>query len=106
MDQNNQVPVSNPAPAPATNPAPMTVTPPQSERKVGPIVASLIIVIIIIIAALYLFASKVNQPAPVENSLATQPTPAAAANAATPDDLSGLEAELNATTDGLNEQNF
>ncbi len=101
MDQNNQVPVSAPAPTPA--PAPAAVTPPQTERKVGPIVASLIIVIIIIIAVLYLFASKINQPAPVENNLATQP--AAVGNAGT-DDLSGLEAELNASTDGLNEQNF
>ncbi len=74
----------------------------NGEKKVGPIVATLIIVLVLIIAALYLFASKVNQPAiPTDATVAGQ-------NAApnTPADISSLQSDLNNATNGLDKQNF
>lgn len=74
-----------------------------SEKKVGPIVATLIIVLVLIIAALYVFASKVNQPAiPTDASVGetsnVQPN--------SPQDIQSLQDELNQSTDGLDNQNF
>ena len=97
MDQNNQQPQST---------APMT--PPMAHRKVGPIITVLVIVLILIIGALYLFASKTNAPAP-ENTMTNDAT--AASQEVQPvtntsDDVSSIEADLNASTQGLDQQNF
>ncbi len=75
----------------------------NGEKKVGPIVATLIIVLILIIAALYLFASKINQPAvPTDNSPAVADQ---GANTAATDGNS-LQSDLNGATNGLDKQNF
>jgi cell division protein FtsN len=72
------------------------------EKKVGPIVATLIIVLILIIAALYLFASKVNQPAiPTDASVTTGNAAPASAQ-----DIQSLQNDLNSSTNGLDKQNF
>ena len=78
----------------------MNDTKPSGEKKVGPIVATLIIVLVLIIAALYLFASKANQPAiPTDASMQ-------AANASTSIELNSLQKELDNSTAGLDKQNF
>lgn len=97
MDQNNQ---------PITQPIQPAVAP-QGEKKVGPIVATLIIVLILIIAALYLFASKINQSeAPIENVAVQEQQAVAPAEISSENDVSALEAELDSATAGLEEQNF
>lgn len=78
---------------------------PQAEKKVGPIVATLIIVLVLIIAALYLFASKVNQPAiPTDATVGQGATTTAPANS--PADIQSLQNDLNGATTGLDKQNF
>jgi len=73
---------------------------PIGNKKVGPTIAILLIVLVLIIAALYIFAARMNQPAiPTDNSV-----PAAAA--ANTNDVSSLSNDLNASTNGLDNQNF
>ena len=88
------------------------------EKKVGPIIATLVIVLILIIAALYLFASRINQPAiPDDNSVAagnldgTVGTVATATayvkpTTGTSTDVGSLQNDLNNATKGLDNQNF
>ena len=72
-----------------------------SEKKVGPIVATLIIVLVLIIAALYVFASKVKEPAiPTDSSDATSTV-----STGSPD-LNSLQSDLNNSTSNLDKQNF
>ncbi|HEX7724217.1 MAG TPA: hypothetical protein VF438_00555 [Candidatus Paceibacterota bacterium] len=79
----------------------MTETTKVSEKKIGPIVATLIIVLVLIIAALYLFASKVKQSAiPTDTLDAT--TTVSTGHA----DLDDLRNELNDSTSGLEKENF
>lgn len=77
---------------------------PQTEKKVGPIVATLIIVLVLIIAALYLFAAKVNQPAIPTDATMNGSTTTAPANS--PTDIQSLQNDLNGATTGLDKQNF
>lgn len=85
----------------------VNVTPTGHEKKVGPIVATLIIVLVLIIAALYVFASKINTPADTTDAAAAadqttltvvKPT----TNTST--DVKDLQNDLNSATDGLNTQ--
>ena len=91
----------------------------SEHKKVGPIIAMLVIVLVLIIVALYLFASKVNnQQFPVENTTATssmsEATETAAVNQAisiqpiinTADDVQSLQNDLNKSIDGLDSQSF
>ena len=92
----------------------------NGEKKVGPIIATLVIVLILIIAALYLFASRINQPAiPDDNAVtagnldgtltANNPAPAATAvepTTGTSTDVQSLQNDLNNSTNGLDGQNF
>ncbi len=95
MDQNNQPITQQPGP----------VVTPQGEKKVGPIVATLIIVLILIIAALYLFASKINQPdTAAENSLAAGVQ--ASDTTMSQEDVQSLQDDLDSATTGLDQQNF
>lgn len=83
----------------------------NGQKKVGPIVATLVIVLILIMAALYLFASRINQQAipmdtttTVDNSAPTQtPVPTITSTASDP---ASLQRDLNASTQGLDSQNF
>jgi len=100
---------------------PVTVTSTANSnghKKVGPIVATLVIVLILIIAALYVFASRINQQAvPYDNTTADQSSGnSQTAAIATPqtiapvtgkaDDVNSLNADLNASTKGVDTQNF
>ena len=89
----------------------------HEEKKVGPIIATLIIVLILIIAALYLFASRIDQPAtpmtapsPPEISTELRRQPAAAPRGpARHQHLHRRDFpanDLNASTNGLDNQNF
>ncbi|MFA6458838.1 MAG: hypothetical protein WCV79_00330 [Candidatus Paceibacterota bacterium] len=80
---------------------------PTSHKKVGPIVAILVIVLVLIVAALYLFASKLNkQPVMLENTNGTEsafiaeenssPMPVVSPVTGTADDPDSLSNDLNA----------
>lgn len=88
----------------------------NGHKKVGPIIATLVIVLILIIAALYVFASRINQQSmPYDNATADE---ASNANSTTQtpqtvepitgnsDDVSSLQSDLNASTKGVDSQNF
>lgn len=102
MDQNlqsgsmNNIPNANPAPSM------------PSEKKVGPIIAVLIIVLVLIIAALYLFASRINEPALPSDSTFSADAQERQVQPITSDstDLADLQADLDASADGLDSQNF
>jgi len=67
-----------------------------SEKKVGPIVATLIIVLVLIIASLYLFASKVKQSSLPTDQVESTGSP----------ELDALQKDLNDSTDNLHKENF
>lgn len=92
---------------------------PNGDKKVGPIIATLVIVLILIIAALYLFASRINQPAiPDDNDVTagdldgtvstTTIAPAATVQpvTSTSTDVKSLQSDLDDSTKGLDNQNF
>ena len=120
MDSLNQQ--STPSSSPMPQSAPMTSAPKMTSpvmnasapKKVGPIVAILVVVLILVIGALYLFASKMNQAPAVptdtnvagsnaDTSMAPQ-TVQPVTNKST--DVNSLQADLNASTQGLDAQNF
>lgn len=71
----------------------------------GPIIATLVIVLILIIAALYIFASRVNQPTIPSDQTAGQVRPVQAVTS-TSTDVQSLRNDLNSATKGLDSQNF
>ncbi len=102
MDPINQsAPMNTPANTPVSN----------GGKKVGPIIATLTIVLILIIAALYLFASRINRQS---TSLETASTTSSMTTnsdgqpvvATTNDDPASLQADLSASTNALDAQNF
>lgn len=100
-------------PTQAYQPSPaQTNQPVANNKKVGTIVAILIIILILIIGALYLFASKIDQEqVPNDSSVAQSQDTAAAPQTVQPvtnkaDDLGSLEADLNSSTKGLDNQSF
>ena len=111
MDQNNQQPMNSPiAPMPSMPQAPA----PHAHKKVGPIIGTLVIILILVIAALYIFASHVNQQA-LPTDASTQGASASQASADQQsvqpvtnkaDDVQSLQADLNASTNGVDNQNF
>ena len=126
QDRSDVAPTTVP---PSVPPVPTVIPPVKSasqngDKKVGPIIATLIIVLILIIAALYLFASRINQPAiPDDNAVTagnldgTQPargstaSPASTATEVQPvtntsTDVNSLQSDLNNSTAGLDNQNF
>jgi hypothetical protein len=112
----NQAPNTTPInsnPAPAYTPTPVS----GDHRKIGPVVAILVIVVVLIAAAIYLFASRVNTniPSPQTNNQTSfsidDDQSAAADGSVTPitnssDDVGDLQADLDASVRGLDDQNF
>ena len=84
---------------------------PTGHKKVGPIVTVAVVVLLLIVAALYLFASKINRnTVPVDSTVATNDT-SDEAQTVQPvtnksNDIQSIEADLNASTQGLDAQNF
>jgi hypothetical protein len=88
----------------------------NGHKKVGPIVAILIIVLVLIIAALYLFASRINQQTlPVNTPITDMSLPndneatvtqSVQSITNTSDDVQSLQDDLNTSTNGLDTQNF
>ena len=76
----------------------------SEHKKVGPIISILVIVLILIIGALYLFASKINQQSNPTGANQAQQSVQAITNKS--DDINDLQADLNAATQGLDNQNF
>jgi len=110
---------------PAVPPTPIVMPPIEGsakngDKKVGPIIATLVIVLILIIAALYLFASRINQPAiPDDNTVSagnldgtaivnndSQAPAAVQPTTSTSTDIRSLQNDLNNSTNGLDNQNF
>jgi len=88
---------------------------PNGHKKVGPIIATLVIVLILIIAALYVFASRLNQQAvptdestapTVDNNYATTTSTQVQPVSSKADDVKSLQADLNVSTYGVDSQNF
>ncbi len=98
MDPLNQQPQSTVPPM--STPPVVTIT--SEHKKVGPIVAILVAILILIIGALYLFASRVTVE-PMEMNTA-QESVQPVTN--TSDDVTSIESDLDASTDGLDGQNF
>lgn len=105
--QTQQAPIQQPQ-------APVQMTSAPEHKKVGPIIAILIIILVLIIGALYLFASRINQEqVPADSTVAassasnsTLSDTSVQAVTNTSDDVGSLEADLNASTKGLDGQNF
>lgn len=104
--QNQQVPQQVTSQVPPS--APLEQTP--EHKKVGPIVAVLVVVLVLIIGALYIFASRMNQTQIDNTSAATAMTETQQTTVtpvtSTSDDVSSIEADLNMSVDGLDAQNF
>lgn len=92
MEPNNQPDYMNRPLSPESPVAP-------SGKKVGPVVAILVVILVIIIAALYLFASRINAPVTPE-SAEVQPV------TNNSDEVDQIFDDLNASTQGLDNQNF
>lgn len=111
MDTNT---TPNNSPAEQAPVAPTSTPVAHEHRKVGPIVAILVIIIVLVAAAIYLFASRTNkEPATDMANQATQgqTQDQQASASVTPvtnssDDVGSIEADLNASVNGLDEQNF
>jgi len=114
----------NPPVVPSMSTSPADTFVPTQHKKVGPIVAILVIVLVLVMAALYLFASRLNTNAPatsvVSNTITTAPaatetanvnqlvtpTPSVAPITNTADDPQSLSNDLNSATQGLDNQSF
>ncbi|MFA6554405.1 MAG: hypothetical protein WCS89_02740 [Candidatus Paceibacterota bacterium] len=128
-------PFTAPAPirpsTPIQQPTPTNTVPPiytanngnvvkNTPKKVGPIVAGLVVIIILIVVALYILASRVNQQStPVDNTTAindlisTDTTPVVTETPAeikpvtgTSDDLQSLQADLDTSIEGVDAQSI
>ncbi len=113
---NQSSPTSIPPISPVNNGGSSAIG--NGHKKVGPIIATLVIVLILIIAALYVFASRINQQAiPYDNTTADQSS--ATDQSTTPpspqtikpvtgksDNVTSLQSDLNASTNGVDSQNF
>lgn len=76
----------------------------DSKKKVGPIVVILAVVLILIIGALYLFSSSVTKTPSIEEQANVVETVQPVTN--TSDDVQTLDADLNASIEGLDQTNF
>ena len=84
-------------------------TPPMmapEHKKVGPIVAILVVALVLIVGALYIFASRMNQQPTdgTSDTASTQTSVQPVTNSA--DDVNSTEADLNTSVNGLDSQNF
>lgn len=113
MDQNQQ----------NINQAPIAPITPPEHKKVGPIIATLVIILILVIAALVMFASRLNQTQDTttdntadtssNTQVTTNDTSSTSASLETvkpitntADDAQSLQTDLNNSTTGLDNQNF
>jgi hypothetical protein len=112
MDPLNQQSPSysttNPTPSSQSPQTAYTNTPPE-HKKIAPIVAILAVVLILIIAALYFFAANTTGDAIPSDTLADEnaiPAETVKPVTSTSEDVVDIEADLNASIDGLDSQNF
>ena len=84
---------------------------PNDHKKVGPIISTLVIVLVLIIAALYIFASRLNQqtlPADATDDLSVNATTTAVVQPITnkSTDVKSIQSDLDDSTKGLDQQDF
>lgn len=79
-----------------------------AHKKTGSMIAILAIILVLIIAALYFFSVGSDDQVPQNTAADTtaQSTATVQPVTGTSDDVSTLEADLNASIEGLDEQNF
>ena len=116
MDQHNQPTPSNTPSNPENLNTPSSTPLQNTNKKVGPIVAVLVVVIIIVIIALFAISSNVSKPAytggvvnrniPVQVNNVTAPAPEVKSVTGTSDDLNSLQADLNASVEGVDAQSI
>jgi len=86
-----------------------TIPPTNKEQKnVGPIISTLVIVLILIMATLYIFASHISQQTLPTDALIESTSTQTAVQPVTnnSDDTNSIQSDLNASTKGLDNQNF
>ena len=76
----------------------------KGHKKVGPIIAALVITLVLIIAALYIFASSLNQQAVPTDDVTAAASVQPITNNST--DVQSLQNDLDNSTTGLDNQNF
>lgn len=108
MDQTNQQPVLTPTPSPTPTPMPNPMMPAQHENKPwGPVVGIVVIILLLVIAAVYVWGQKLNNDSkvvPATPVTQTQTTPSVTEQPK--DEFSDMEANLNASVEGLDDANF
>jgi len=106
METNTQIPGES-----VQNPNPNIIVNNPTPKKVGPIIAIMVILLVLVMAAIYMFASRLNKQPATNNTgynsnlefTAQQPV-APVTNSS--DDISSIETDLNSSTNGLDGQNF
>lgn len=99
MDQNNQ-PIT-----PMNNNQTINTTP--EHKKTGPMISILVIILILIIGLLYMFASRTEAPIiPNEYKAPTETATEVKNITNSSDNVSDLEADLNTSVDGVDQQSF
>ena len=83
----------------------------NNHKKVGPIISTLVIVLVLIIAALYIFASRLNEqtlPSDATNDISEDSTTTAVVQPITSKatDVKSLQSDLDDSTKGLDQQSF
>ncbi len=128
MDQTNQFPPINTMPnsTPPVNGTPNSLPSTEKPKKFGPIIAILIVILIIVIVALFLLASRVTKnnqviefnPEVLEktSTLTTEPNiqdqnikiipQEVAPITNTADDIDSLQADLDASINGIDAQSI
>jgi hypothetical protein len=90
----------------ATNSVPSYPTPDTTNKKLGPIVAILVIVLVLIAAAIYLFATRGTTAEQIDSDNDTASSQEVQPVTNNSDEVSDLEADLDASVTGLDDQNF
>lgn len=118
---NNQNPQPGNETVPSPAPMPADFSGNHEHKKVGPIIATLVIVIVLVVAALYIFGSKLNKQSPIvpeqntatselsaTDQMAGMATPTASVTPVTnkADDVQSINNDLNSALNGLDSQNF
>ena len=83
---------------------PQQATQENGHKKVGPIIATLVIVLILIIGALYIFASRMNQQVLPSDATTDTTTGVVKPVTNTADDVNSLKNDLDSSASGLNGQ--
>ncbi len=114
MDQNNTI--NQNSNVQSTNQTTIPMNNSNPNKKIGPIIAILVIVLVLVIIGLYMFATKINKadtvntPASAQQTteVTTTPTQTSGVQSVTntSDEVDSLQKDLNDSTKGLEDQNL